>query len=162
MTERSATHATFTIDRTYDAVPARVFHAYSDPAARKIWFAGGDAWNETVREDDFRVGSGDRLVGKWADGNVTQFDSRYHDIVPNERIIMSYDMHLNGTKISVSLATVEFKPAGAGTRLTFTEQLVCLDGYDDPDGRSREHGTRSHLDNIAAYLQREPANAQAR
>ena len=32
MTERSVTHATFVIERTYDATPARVFAAWADPA----------------------------------------------------------------------------------------------------------------------------------
>ena len=41
-------------------------------------------------------------------------------------------MHLDDTRISVSLATVELKPAGKGTRLIFTEQGAFLDGYDDP------------------------------
>ena len=59
--------------------------------------------------------------------------------MPNERIIYGYDMHLDDKRISVSLATVEFKPAGKGTRLTFTEQGAFLDGFDDP--RLRERGT---------------------
>ncbi len=65
-------------------------------------------------------------------------------------------MHLDARRISVSLATVEFKPAGSGTRLTFTEQGVFLDGYDEP--AAREHGTRALLDKLDAYLQRDPAS----
>ena len=37
------------------------------------------------------------------------YDARYQDIVPNERIIYSYDMHLDDKRISVSLATVELE-----------------------------------------------------
>ena len=60
--------------------------------------------------------------------------------MPNERIIYGYDMHLDDKRISVSLATVEFKPAGKGTRLTFTEQGAFLDGFDDPKlARARHH-----------------------
>ncbi len=33
------------------------------------------------------------------------------DIVPDERIIFTYDMRLDETRISVSLATVELEPA---------------------------------------------------
>ena len=32
MAERSVTHATFTLERTYDAPPAKVFKAFADPA----------------------------------------------------------------------------------------------------------------------------------
>ena len=34
MPERSVVHSTFTVDRTYDAPPARVFTAWSDPALK--------------------------------------------------------------------------------------------------------------------------------
>ncbi|WP_255662547.1 hypothetical protein [Myxococcus sp. RHSTA-1-4] len=39
MTERSATHATFTIERTYAASPARVFAAWSRLEAKARWFS---------------------------------------------------------------------------------------------------------------------------
>ena len=64
-------------------------------------------------------------------------------------------MYLDGTRISVSLATVEFRPEGAGTRLIFTEQGAFLDGYDDP--AQREQGTRDLLDALGTELRREPA-----
>ena len=41
-------------------------------------------------------------------------------------------MYMDKTRISVSLATVEFKPDGQGTRLVYTEQAVYLDGHDEP------------------------------
>ncbi len=88
-------------------------------------------------------------------GPVHTFEAIYQDIVPNERIIFSYDMHLDETRISVSLTTIEFEPKGKGTRLTFTEQGAYLDGYDKPDGR--EHGTRELLDALGAYLQHQEA-----
>jgi hypothetical protein len=52
--------------------------------------------------------------------------------------------------------TVEFKPAGVGTRLIYTVQGAFLDGYDDAG--SREHGTRGLLDKLGAALARESAS----
>ena len=37
MTQRSAVHADFTIERRYDASPARVFAAFADPVAKRRW-----------------------------------------------------------------------------------------------------------------------------
>lgn len=54
----------------------------------------------------------------------------------------------------MSLATIEFRPAGAGTRLVVTEQGAFLDGYDDAD--SREQGTRWLLDKVAETLSVSP------
>jgi uncharacterized protein YndB with AHSA1/START domain len=157
MNKRSVTHATFVIERTYDASPARVFAAWADPVAKARWFAGPDEWGTAEFELDFRVGGREISRGGPPGGPVYAFDARYQDIVSNERIIYTYDMHLDEKRISVSLATVEFKPAGAGTRLIFTEQGAFLDGYDNP--AQREHGTGELLDALGAELRREPAKA---
>lgn len=92
------------------------------------------------------------MSGRHGTGTVSTFDGHYHDIVPDQRIIYSYDMRLDERHISVSLATVELKPDGGGTRLTFTEQAIFLDGYDDAGGRER--GTTMLLDQLGAELQR--------
>jgi uncharacterized protein YndB with AHSA1/START domain len=100
---------------------------------------------------DFRVGGAERLKGRWANGVVSTFDAVYHDIVPNERIVYSYTMHLDEKKISVSLATMQLKSAGSGrTTLKVTEQGAFLDGYDDAG--SRERGTGFLLDRLGASL----------
>jgi uncharacterized protein YndB with AHSA1/START domain len=91
-----------------------------------------------------------------AGGPVHRSDALYQDILPDERIITSYDMHMDDARISVSLATVELKPEGTGTRLVFTEQGAYLDGYDDVSGRER--GTRDLLDALDAELRRQPAS----
>ena len=152
MSERSTRHATFVIERGFAAPPAQVFAAWAEPKAKARWFRGPDEWKERDRELDFRVGGRERLVGVFPGGRVSSFDARYQDIVPDQRIVYNYDMHLNETRISVSLATVEFKPAGAGTRMLFTEQAVFLDDFDDAGGRER--GTRALLDNLDAELRR--------
>jgi uncharacterized protein YndB with AHSA1/START domain len=120
-------------------------------------FEGPAEWEKKRHEFDFRVGGRERLSGGPKGGRVHSFDALYQDIVPNERIIYTYDMHLDETRISVSLATVEFKAAGAGTLLIITEQGAFLDGYDDAG--SRERGTRWLLDQLEASLSREAATA---
>jgi uncharacterized protein YndB with AHSA1/START domain len=157
MSKRSTHHATFVIERTYPAAPARVFKAWADPAAKARWFACHDDWQSGGHQLDFRVGGRERLRIGPAGGPVHTYDARYQDIVPDERIVYSYDMHLDDMRISVSLATVEFKPAGTGTRLVFTEQAVFLDGADN--SADREHGTGELLDSLGAELARVPATA---
>jgi uncharacterized protein YndB with AHSA1/START domain len=71
--------------------------------------------------------------------------------VPGERIVYAYSMHLDGRMISVSLATFEFKAAGAGAKLVMTEQGAFLDGYDD--NGSRERGSREIVEKLSAYLE---------
>ena len=150
MTERSVTHATFVIDRTYDASPSRVFAGWATRDAKARWFVGPDEWTKSDHELDFRVGGRERVSGGPKGGPIHVYNALYQDIVPDERIILCYDMHLDETRISVSLATVEFKPKGAGTRLIFTEQGAFLDGFDNP--ALREEGTRGLLDQLGKAL----------
>ena len=150
MSKRSAQHATFTIERDFAAAPARVFKAWSDQKEKDKWFGGPDEWLRVERTMDFRIGGRERSSGGPKGGEVHFFDAYYWDIVPNERIVYAYDMHLGDKRISVSVATVEFKPKGSGTHLVVTEQGVFLDGYDDAG--SREHGTRWLLGKLEASL----------
>jgi uncharacterized protein YndB with AHSA1/START domain len=158
MNARSATHGTFTLERAYDASPARVFKAWADPAIKARWFVGPADWQLLERSIDFRIGGKERLSGRKGSGIVSTFDAIYHDIVPDERIIYSYDMRLDEAHISVSLATIELRPEGTGTRLIFTEQAVFLDGYDDSG--SRERGTSILLDQLGVELQQSAGGAQ--
>lgn len=155
MTQRSVTHAMFTIERTYATSPARVFKAFADPVAKAKWFGGPDEWEKGPAAFDFRVGGREISSGGPADGPVHIFNCVYQDIVPDERIIYTYDMVLGDTRISVSLATIEFKTQGAGTRLIFTEQGAFLDGYDDAG--SRQEGTEWLLGKLEASLALERA-----
>jgi uncharacterized protein YndB with AHSA1/START domain len=133
-----------------------VFGAWAQPAEKARWFGIPD--DEIGEyELDFQVGGREVNRGSGPDGHVYTYDARYQDIVPDERIVYSYDMLRGETRISVSLATVELEPEGAGTRLIFTEQGVFLDGHDTPD--LREQGTGSLLDALDADLRREPATA---
>jgi uncharacterized protein YndB with AHSA1/START domain len=119
---------------------------------------GGGEWKLLHRELDFRVDGRERLSGAWPGGRISSFAAHCHDIVPNERIVYAYDMHLNDLRTSVSLAAIEFKGEDAGTRLSLTEQGgAFLDGYDDAG--SREHGRRALLDKLGLALQRAASGA---
>jgi uncharacterized protein YndB with AHSA1/START domain len=150
MTERSVAHGVFTIERNYDHPVQRVYDAFATEGGKAAWFAGDFGYAMTERSFDFRVGGTERLAGRWPSGTVSRFDARYFDIIPGERIVYAYEMHIDERKISVSLATVEFRAEGEGTRLTVTEQGAFLDGYDDAG--SREEGTRQLLERIAQAL----------
>jgi uncharacterized protein YndB with AHSA1/START domain len=62
-------------------------------------------------------------------------------------------MTMDGRRISVSVATLEFLAQGDGTRLLLTEQGAYLDGLDTC--AQREEGTRGLLDALADYLDKE-------
>jgi len=149
MTRRSTTHATFVIERDLPHPPAKVFAAYADPKRKAKWFGGPPEWG-SEHKMDFRVGGKETSIGGPPGGIVHKMSGEYWDIVENERIVMSYEMHLAATRISVSLGATEIKPNGAGSKLIYTEHGVYLDGYDDAG--ERERGTRELLGQLEAYL----------
>ncbi len=146
MSNRSATHSTFVIERDYDASPARVFAAWGDANAKGQWFGPG-----LEHELDFREGGREHFEVAAA-GAVYTYDALYEDIVQDERIVYTYNMHRGGVRMSVSVTTVELLADGSGTHLRYTEQGVFLDGEDTPD--LREHGTKELLDKLGAALAR--------
>ena len=145
---RSVEYATSVVERTYKASPERAFAAWADPTAKARWFADSEASLEL----DFRVGGRERNQGTAPDGNPFSYEALYHDIVPAQRIVYTYDMYLEETRISVSLASVEFTPvAENGTRLVFTEQGAFLDGHEFPARRA--DGWGSLLDPLEKEIQ---------
>lgn len=149
-TQRTQTHATFVIERTYPVPVEAVWHALSDNTARDEWFGGGAAFDVKDKSHDFRVGGHALEEGQWHGGPRSRFSATYTDIVEYQRIIFTYDMWVDDRHMSTSLTTIALEPEADGTRLTYTEQGVHLDGLDTVEGR--EEGTRGLLDNLGAFL----------
>ena len=149
MSERSVEHATIIIERRYPASPERTFAAWADVAAKARWMGVSEGGLEL----DFRVGGEERHRGTLPDGQVYAYQAVYQDIVRPRRILYTYEMHLDDSRISISLATVEFTPEHDGTRLVFTEQGAFLDGYEPP--ARRDEGMGSLLDALGKELQSE-------
>src|SRR5689334_19248623 len=118
MTERCVIHDTFTIERTYPAAPSRVFGAFSSAQAKEAWGDNDElepANGETrIKEFDFRPGGRERLSHTFR-GRTLLYDALYYDIVPDRRIVYSYEMYADDVRISVSVATIEFARNGDGT-----------------------------------------------
>ena len=127
-----------------------MFAAWATPEAKARWFVGPDEWESSDYQLDFRVGGREHVSGGPAGGPVHSFDAVYHDIVPDRRIVTTYEMHSDETRTSVSVATVELTPEGGGTRLTYTEQGAFLDGHDRPEWR--EQGCSDLLDALGTEL----------
>ena len=143
-------HGSFTLERTFDHPPARVWRAWSDLSVRRRWFHGGSTWTEAERTFDFRIGGQDIVTGEFSARGKSRYVSTFHDIVPEKRIIHVYDMWIGGKYLSCSLATLLFRDEGGKTRLTQTEQGTYFDVPEHNDGRRT--GTAGQLEAIAAII----------
>lgn len=148
------TFDTFTLERTLAAPPEKVFEAFSTAELKQQWFHGPTEWEHLGYGLDFREGGHEFDEGGPSGEWSSRFDAIYHEIVPGQRIVYSYEMAINGKRISVSLATLQFLPDDAksvgGCRLVLTEQGAYFDGGDNPSGR--REGTEELLDQLVAAV----------
>jgi uncharacterized protein YndB with AHSA1/START domain len=150
MTLSTVAHDIFVIERIYPVPVTQVFGAWADPMLKARWFAGSADALGAGYDLDFRVGGREVNRAGPPGGPVYTYQSEFHDIVPEQRIIYTYEMYADETRISVSVATVQFHSRDATTQLVLTEQGVFLDGHDT--AAQREEGTRILLDSLAAIL----------
>ncbi len=152
MAERSVTHSTFVIERTYPAAPERVYAAFSDPAKKRKWFAEGEESEIEHYALDFREGG--REETRFSARNGWKFTNQtiYQDILPNRHIVFSYTMSMGDKRISSSQATVEFLSKDKGTTLVFTEQAAFFEGADGP--KMRQDGWNQLLEALGKELAR--------
>jgi uncharacterized protein YndB with AHSA1/START domain len=102
-------------------------------------------------ELDFRVGGREVNRGGPPGGPIYTYEAEFRDIVPEQRIVYTYEMFADHSRISVSVATVLFRGDDTKTQLVVTEQGVFLDGLDTV--AQREEGTQSLLESLAASLE---------
>jgi len=151
MSERTTEHTTLTIERHFKAPLPRVFNAWAVAEQKQQWFACHGDWTPLEFQLDFRTGGSESNRVASTDGVVHAYSARYIDVVTNERFIYAFDMMLDDVRISVSLATVNFTQEPSGTKMTFVEQVVFLDGYGD--NGSRLMGTEIGFDNLRLYVE---------
>jgi uncharacterized protein YndB with AHSA1/START domain len=147
------THHTFTIERTYPVKPEAVFAVFSDPAKKTRWYADGHG--VVSFEMDFRIGGSDFAKYKMKDdspfpGVILSSETRYQDIVPNERIVTAYTMTMGDHRFSASQSTFEFIATENGTKLVFTEQGAYFENSDGP--KMREGGWIKLLEGLGQCL----------
>jgi uncharacterized protein YndB with AHSA1/START domain len=142
-------HATIALERLYPAPVERVFSEFADPVARARWSAPSE--DELIYDAaDFRAGGQD--VFRCGPKGDLRFrgETRYLVIVSNACVVSSETVDMEGQRLAVSLATLDFEAAENGTKLTVTVQMVSFAGSGMIEGT--EYGYKSALDNLSRHL----------
>jgi uncharacterized protein YndB with AHSA1/START domain len=158
--ETGVIHGSFRVVRSLAAPPDRVFAAYADLRLRRQWFRIPGRPHDAQHELDFRVGGRELLRGTVAasgTAELIEYRSQFFDIALDERIVLVYELVLDGQRRSISLLTSELAPESGGTRLTLTEQyvFVAVTGSGRDIGE-REGGTRLQLNGLARLVEQLP------
>ena len=113
-----AAKPSLTIKRRINAAPSKVFAAWTDAEKLAAWFGMPAKMKPgSLRaETDLRVGGRYRISFDGVDGEYFEVGGVYRDIVPNERLAMTWAWH--STRERESLLTISLKQDGSGTLLT--------------------------------------------
>jgi uncharacterized protein YndB with AHSA1/START domain len=152
MSTPSFFQGSFSLNRQWAAPPERIFRAWADPEVKAQWFSGPkDRWKPLHRAVDFRVGGIEVAEGLILEGGVTtRFEARYHLIEADRRLVFVYDLYLSGQLQSITLSSLLLQPVGKATRVSYSEQILFVDGRENLAGR--QEGTELHFATIEQIL----------
>jgi uncharacterized protein YndB with AHSA1/START domain len=76
------------LTRIIDALPEKIFQAWTDPALLKQWFAPLP-WTTPIVEADVRAGGSSLIVMRAPDGTDYPYQGVYLEVVKNERLVFT-------------------------------------------------------------------------
>ena len=109
------------------------------------WFGPDGQEGSLKAETDLRVGGRYRISFN-ANGEYFEVSGVYREIVPNERLVLSWAWH--STPERESLLTIWIKPEGAGTMLTLLHEQFSNEAARD----NHEKGWMELLNKLEKYL----------
>ncbi len=135
------------ITRTFDAPVARVFDAWADAAARRLWW-GPASFTCLSFEHDFREGGAWKALNRHDSGKESGAGGVYRTIERNRRIVFTFVWD-NPENAFPSVVTVTLAEQGGKTVQTFHQT-----GFPSADSRNQHvGGWTMFFDTQAQYLE---------
>lgn len=139
------------ITREFDAPPAKVFRAHTDPDLFAQW-VGPSKHAMKIDYFDCRPGGSYRYV-LGSDGNEYGFRGCFHDVRPNELIVQTFSFE--GMPDGVALEKLHFEDLGNGrTRLVSTSLVDSFEGRDGFVASGVEEGVQEGYRKLDELLAR--------
>jgi uncharacterized protein YndB with AHSA1/START domain len=145
MVTAAITKPSLTLKRRYNAPPARVFSAWTDPEKIGRWM-GPEGVETLSAETDARAGGRYRLIMRSPDGETHDVSGVYREVVPNQKLVFTWAWR--STPERESMVTITLKPDGDGTLLTLTHEQFFDEGARD----RHQHGWTGALEKLGGYL----------
>jgi uncharacterized protein YndB with AHSA1/START domain len=139
------------IIREFDAPPAKVFRAHTDPELLVQWL-GPRRLEMRVDHFDCRTGGSYRYLHV-SDGEEHGFRGCFHEIRPSELIVQTFTYE--GMPDGVALERLLFEDLGDGrTRLVATSLVDSFEGRDAFVASGMEEGVREGYERLDELLAR--------
>jgi uncharacterized protein YndB with AHSA1/START domain len=135
-----------TLKRHYPAPVEKVFRAWIDPEALKLWFGPSDEGKILVSETNPKVGGRYRIVMQMPSGEQHRVGGVYREIVPNEKLVFTWAWE--STPERESLVTVQLKRADDGTDMTLTHEQF----FDEAARDRHQHGWDGTMERLGRYV----------
>ena len=142
-----ASRPSLTLKRRLNAAIEKVYAAWAEPEKLVQWFGPSKIKPGSLRcEMDVRVGGRYRISFENGQGQYFEVGGVYRELVPNRRLVFSWAWH--STPERESLVTVQLKPDGAGTLLTFHHEQF----FDQTARDNHERGWIQLFDSLEKHL----------
>ena len=137
------------ITREFDAPPAKVFRAHTDPELVVRWL-GPRGVEMQIDHFDCRTGGSYRYVHE-SDGEEYGFHGSFHEVRPSELIVQTFTYE--GVPDGVALERLVFTDLGDGrTRLESTSLVDSFEGRDAFVASGMEVGVREGYERLDEVL----------
>jgi len=107
------------VTRSFDAPPALVYRALTEPALVKRWLLGPPGWSMPVCDIDLKVGG--RYHYRWrndADGSEFGLNGTFEQI-ERDKLLNSRESFEDTGPAGEAHVAITFQPQGAGTRVVY-------------------------------------------
>lgn len=148
VTAEPQSHA-LTMTATINGKRDLVFQAYTDPRAIPQWW-GLDESSLRVEEMDATRGGRWRFIETAADGQEHPFRGVYHDVVPNERIVWTFEYEPMAGH--VLLEEILFVDLGDRTRIETRSVFQTVEDRDGMIASGMEEGANQSITRLEAYV----------
>jgi uncharacterized protein YndB with AHSA1/START domain len=135
--------------RDFDATPAQVFRASTDPELVAHWL-GPRELEIRVVEYDARPGGRYHYVHRDAEGNEYGFRGVFHTVTDGELIIQTFEFE--GAPGQVSLESMTLEDLGGRTPLRTHAVFPSVEARDAAIASGMEHGIRDSMDRLAETI----------
>jgi uncharacterized protein YndB with AHSA1/START domain len=135
-----------TLRRHYRVAPDKVWRAWTDPQALKIWFGPEEIVSVPLVEVDLRVGGRFRVTMLAADGETHDVSGAYQELVPNRKLVFSWAWR--STPERESRVTVLIEPDGNGCELVLTHEQF----FDEAARDGHKHGWTGAMVKLEQWL----------